>query len=511
MLYAFGIEVAHVAEAEVTVTQVIGIPAARKMFQRTISATHPRRQWAETPYRNGSTMFTNRRIGRDFQRHEHYSQLDFKPLIKNYSLLEITDDEYLALAADGNLPRNVALRYQRMLESRGGNVIGKNARTLEAAVDAMDSIISRGDAWGGRPGESFRGRLKHSIIAIEEAVATGNVTMLAMHTPQAAQCRGGGVHRNADNLPKPGEAATPGPPAPAPAPAVAAPAARNGEVKVGQAITRANGEDYIARAVEIGVKGKSDVGMYVDVLSGGGSILLEGRPGTGKTAGLEAAAKAMGRNLITLVVSPNTEAEDLLGNYVAVVGEDGREVLVWEDGPLVKAMETGSIILIDEIFLAPGSELSPLFPLMDGRRIIERIAMNPARGRIEAKEGFAIVAAFNPDSARHINDALLSRFDLRAEVGTDWNLARGQGHSERMVAMAEHLNALADRGDLGWAPQYRESARFAKDEAKMGTVYALRNLLRQVPEEEMEIVIALAQERWGDLANVRRVVKPMKV
>ena len=266
---------------------------------------------------------------------------------------------------------------------------------------------------------------------------------------------------------------------------------------------------HVARAVEVDVKDMSDVSLLRLAASNGKHILLFGQPGTGKTAVLEVAFPE-GGGLRTMILTPETEADDFYGKYVAVVGEDGRETLVWEDSELVRAMESGSKILLDEIGLAPANQLSPLFGLMDGRGQL-RIPTNPARGVVKAKEGFGIVAAYNPDSSRNISEALLSRFGMKVEYTSDYSIPRDMGVNPRMVDAAEHMEAQRVNGDLAWAPQIRELLRFGDDEKMVGIVYALRNLINDAPEMEREVIEGHLRERFGDIPGAARKVKGLKI
>jgi Mg-chelatase subunit ChlI len=174
-------------------------------------------------------------------------------------------------------------------------------------------------------------------------------------------------------------------------------------------------------------------------------------------------------------------------------------------------MIDGDIFLLDELGQVPANELSPLYPLMDGRGAIEEIPMNPGRGRVEAAPGFAIVGAWNPNSSKHIAEALLSRFTLIADHTTDYSLARTMGVPERAVAFAEFLEAQREAGDVVWAPQFRELLAFKRDEDKRGTLYALQNLLSNAPALERDVIAAMAMERWGDVAGARKNVRAMRI
>ena len=498
--------------------QEIQIPAAKTTFSRAISEKHPRRQWTFTSYAP-ENPFGSYHASRLEYTLDHWVDHHLHPSHSSPLIFQITDDEYKELKNTGSLPRNVTLRAMRALDAADAIVIGRGKDVEEAFLEIqgrMGTASKLSDFLDRNlqsdPNPTVRDLYTAAFNGIDTAIEMNNPAgdhYLEARTPKAARARAAGPRRRFGNTPAP--QAVDETPAPAPVP-VPAPAVAKGVVKIGDRITRPNGQDYIARAVEVGQKGMSDVALFDTVLSNGGSILMSGLPGTGKTASLEATAISRGSNLVTLICTPTTESGDLLGTYVPVVDPStGRETLVWSDGPLVKAMENGDLILLDEIFLTPGSELSPLFPLMDGRGVIDQIPTNPGRGRIVAKEGFGIVAAYNPDSARHVNEALLSRFTLKIEHSTDFGLLRTLGVSDRVVDFAEHLAKLRESGEVEFAPQHREIMRFSADEKMLGTVYALQNLLSNVPVDERVIITNHAAERFGDIPQARQIIRAAKV
>ena len=142
---------------------------------------------------------------------------------------------------------------------------------------------------------------------------------------------------------------------------------------------------------------------------------VTGLSGMGKTKEVfEAAAKSK-RDLIRVNITIETDEDDLLGHYTLKDGET-----VWEDGPVIVAMERGAILLLDEIDLA-SNKIMCLQPVLEGGAIflkkINRL-VNPA-------PGFNIIATANTkgkgsDDGRFIgtnilNEAFLDRFPITFE------------------------------------------------------------------------------------------------
>tara|TARA_Y100001951_G_C11291149_1_gene272235 strand:+ start:1163 stop:2326 length:1164 start_codon:yes stop_codon:yes gene_type:complete len=160
---------------------------------------------------------------------------------------------------------------------------------------------------------------------------------------------------------------------------------------------------YFAEIVKI-----MQAGMFIPTF-------VTGLSGMGKTKEVfEAAAKSK-RELIRVNITIETDEDDLLGHYTLKDGET-----VWEDGPVIVAMERGAILLLDEIDLA-SNKIMCLQPVLEGGAIflkkINRL-VNPA-------PGFNIIATANTkgkgsDDGRFIgtnilNEAFLDRFPITFE------------------------------------------------------------------------------------------------
>lgn len=264
-----------------------------------------------------------------------------------------------------------------------------------------------------------------------------------------------------------------------------------------EAYTRPNGENYYSRKW----------GAHSDVLTlrkareatqkafsgAGGSpmfALLYGAPGCGKTALVEAAFE----DVYTLMGTGDTEVADMVGGYVQTPS-GGFE---WVDGDLVRAAETGAVYFIDEIGLIDPKVLSIVYGLMDGRRELT-INANPERGTIKAHPNFYVVAATNPNAPGvRLSEALISRFTVQTEMGTDWNLARKMGVPTPLVTAAQNLAKKQVSREVSWSPQMRELIAFRDISEVFGTPFAISNLLASAPEIDRPIVSDVLTRVYGD-------------
>jgi nitric oxide reductase NorQ protein len=263
------------------------------------------------------------------------------------------------------------------------------------------------------------------------------------------------------------------------------------EALVGEkSYVRPNGENYYSRSwgdhtdVEVLRKAR-DKSQYV---------LLYGAPGCGKTAAIEAAFHDQPGGIQTILGSGDTEVADLVGGYVQTPSGG----FLWEDGPLVKAAESGGVLLIDEVGLIDPKVLSIVYGLMDGRREYT-VTANPERGTVKAAEGFYVIAATNPNAPGvRLSEALLSRFTIHAEMTTDWGLARKLGCPVPIVTAAQNLSKKQQSNEVSWAPQMRELLAFRDLADTFGTKFAIANLLAAAPEIDRPMVADVFTRVFGE-------------
>ena len=142
---------------------------------------------------------------------------------------------------------------------------------------------------------------------------------------------------------------------------------------------------------------------------------ITGMSGNGKTFGVEQACAALGRELIRVNITVETDEDDLIGGFRLVNGET-----VWHNGPVIEALERGAVLLLDEIDLASNKILC-LQSILEGNGVfLKKI------GRfVRPNAGFNVFATANTkgkgsDDGRFIgtnvlNEAFLERFPVTFE------------------------------------------------------------------------------------------------
>tara|TARA_Y100001973_G_scaffold71599_1_gene104350 strand:+ start:489 stop:1604 length:1116 start_codon:yes stop_codon:yes gene_type:complete len=142
---------------------------------------------------------------------------------------------------------------------------------------------------------------------------------------------------------------------------------------------------------------------------------ITGLSGNGKTFSVEQACAQLGRELIRVNITIETDEDDLIGGFRLVDG-----ATVWHNGPVVEALERGSVLLLDEVDLASNKILC-LQSILEGKGVfLKKI------GRyVRPSSGFNIIATANTkgkgsDDGRFIgtnvlNEAFLERFPVTFE------------------------------------------------------------------------------------------------
>ena len=254
-------------------------------------------------------------------------------------------------------------------------------------------------------------------------------------------------------------------------------------------VLRPNGTEYHIRKFG----DHDDVAALRSARENGLPIMAYGPPGTGKTALIEAAYAVDGKQVYTVQGTGDTETADFVGSFTQLPGGS----FEWNDGPMLRAMEEGAVLYIDEIALIDPKVMAVVYSVMDGRGEYA-VTQNPERGVVKAAEGFYIASACNPNApGARLSEAIVSRFLLQFEVTTDYALAKKLGVPAKLVTAAQNLQRKYDSGEVGWAPQLRECLAF-RDVAKvLGEDVALRNVIAGAPEIDRPVVQDVLQRTYG--------------
>ena len=144
-------------------------------------------------------------------------------------------------------------------------------------------------------------------------------------------------------------------------------------------------------------------------------VFVTGLSGNGKTLMIDQACAKAKRALYRVNITIETDEDDLLGGFRLVDGET-----VWFDGPVIEAMRTGSVLLLDEVDLA-STKIMCLQPILEGKGVF----LKKINEYVDCQPGFNIVATANTKGkgddtgnfigAGVLNEAFLERFPITVE------------------------------------------------------------------------------------------------
>lgn len=145
-------------------------------------------------------------------------------------------------------------------------------------------------------------------------------------------------------------------------------------------------------------------------------VFITGLSGNGKTFSVEQACAQSKREVIRVNFTVETDEDDLIGGFRLVNGETK-----FFKGPVIKAMEKGAVLLLDEIDLANPAKIMCLQSILEGKGYF----IKKTGEFISPAKGFTVVATGNTkgkgsEDGRFIgtnvmNEAFLERFPITCE------------------------------------------------------------------------------------------------
>ena len=142
---------------------------------------------------------------------------------------------------------------------------------------------------------------------------------------------------------------------------------------------------------------------------------VTGLSGNGKTFMIEQACARLNREYVRVQITPETDEDDLIGGFRLINGET-----VFAKGPVIKAMEAGAILLIDELDRG-SNKIMALQGVLEGKPVM----IKKTGQVIKPADGFNVIATANTKgkgsedgrfiAATIIDEAFLERFTITIE------------------------------------------------------------------------------------------------
>jgi hypothetical protein len=144
-------------------------------------------------------------------------------------------------------------------------------------------------------------------------------------------------------------------------------------------------------------------------------VFVSGLSGNGKTFMVEQACAQLKVECLRVNISPETDEDDLIGGFRLIDGETK-----WFDGPVIQAMKSGAVLILDEIDRG-SNKLMCLQGVLEGKGLF----VKKTGEFVEPVAGFNIIATANTKgkgdetgrymAATIIDDAFLERFPITVE------------------------------------------------------------------------------------------------
>lgn len=185
-------------------------------------------------------------------------------------------------------------------------------------------------------------------------------------------------------------------------------------------------------------------------------VYITGLSGNGKTMMCEQVHADLRKEVIRVNITSETDEDDLLGGFRLVNG-----ATVWQNGPVITAMERGCSLILDEVDLG-SNKLMCLQPVLEGKGIF----LKKINKLVKPAPGFNVFATANTkgkgsDDGRFIgtnvmNEAFLERFSVTLEQ----EYPPLKTETKILKNIMESLNVLDEnfiKCLVTWADNIRES------------------------------------------------------
>jgi hypothetical protein len=237
-------------------------------------------------------------------------------------------------------------------------------------------------------------------------------------------------------------------------------------------------------------------------------VWINGLSGNGKTVMVEQVCAKEGREFFRVNITEETDEDDLLGGFRLVNGDT-----VWQDGPVVQAMDRGAVLLLDEVDLG-SFKIMCLQPVLEGKGVfLKKI------GRfVKPSKGFTVIGTANTKGkgcddgtfvgTRVQNEALLERFKITIDqdyppTATEITILNrafdALGVTEEVYKpIAENLAKWADILRAGYARGIHTDVITTRRLCGIAEGYAIFGDLDKAMELSLSRFPAAVRESWID-------------
>ena len=203
---------------------------------------------------------------------------------------------------------------------------------------------------------------------------------------------------------------------------------------------------------------------------------ISGLSGNGKTMMVEQVCAKLKRECIRVQITNLTDEDDLVGGFRLVNGET-----VWQDGPVILALQRGAVLLLDEIDYGT-SKLSCLQSVLEGNGVF----IKQTNRKVVPAKGFIVIATANTkgqgdDTGKFIgtngmNEAFLERFGV-----TMWQpYAPGATEKKILEKKMAALGITPDEAFVANLVQWADTTRATYEAGGRDSLISTRRLVNVV-------------------------------
>ncbi len=225
-------------------------------------------------------------------------------------------------------------------------------------------------------------------------------------------------------------------------------------------------------------------------------LLVKGPTGCGKSQFVLFMAEKLGRPVVKVSCNEDTTAADLLGRFIIQNMET-----VWQDGPVTRAVRSGSILYLDEIAEAREDVIVALHPLTDHRR---ELYLDRTNETLKAPEEFSCVASYNPGYQRGLRELKPSTRQRFVSLTLSYPEPRVEAEILQSVTQVESQHATRL---VGLAAKIRATPQLGLKETVSTRllVYAARLINSQMPAR-LACRVAIAEPLTDDLKVLESLI-----
>jgi MoxR-like ATPase len=206
------------------------------------------------------------------------------------------------------------------------------------------------------------------------------------------------------------------------------------------------------------------------------NVWISGLSGNGKTMMVEQVCAKLKRECIRVQITNLTDEDDLIGGFRLIDGNT-----VWQDGPVILALQRGAVLLLDEIDYGT-SKLSCLQSVLEGNGVF----VKQTNRKVVPAKGFLVIATANTkgqgdDTGKFIgtngmNEAFLERFGV-----TMWQpYAPGATEKKILEKKMAALGITPDAAFVANLVQWADTTRATYEAGGRDSLISTRRLVNVV-------------------------------